>query len=376
MKKRKGISGLKEVKIISNKAPVVVTLAAALLCVVVGFQVPVSAQDLTATEKKTLLEEIEKIEKLLKDGRAKNNVRVLSQLRQASASPSSALKFYLECVKEVDWESKGKRETDWREWRDGQAEFDDSGYAKAMQYRLRYMVLTIQASMLDQDDSSTHAKLVKDSAAFLSSLISNYKDVSNHVDVLQDSVLSGKIAEKTRLSDSLDKPNRWSETPLDIDGIYETTILPYYRSTGNATSLKSAWKNRISQLGVIEGTAEPVKISTRGNRGGGSRDRGSTRGTSSADREKAREERKDNAEEAEARLAEFKRERLPGLEWEMERDNFVFGKNKSTAARALGSHLRKHLDNASAPSWMAELKKLAAGEYSAEDYIGYPDEDA
>jgi len=61
-------------------------------------------------------------------------------------------------------------------------------------------------------------------------------------------------------------------------------------------------------------------------------DGGGRNGTFGAqDREEAREQRRENSQDAESRVAEFKRDELPNLEWQMHRDGFLFGANKSGA---------------------------------------------
>lgn len=332
-----------------------------------------TAQELTATEREAILAEIEKIEKSLDGGRAKNNIRVLGQLRDAVTSYSKSLNYYLNCVKSEEWDDKGKRASEWKEWKDGEDDFKDSGYAKARQIQIRYLILTIQAAMLEEDDDDARAKLLPDLASFISGLVSNYSEVINHSDVLQEDVLGSMIAESTKLDVTLDKPKKWASSPLSIDSMYESTILPFYRETRNASSLRKAWESRISQLSAIKGTVEPVKISTRvrgGVIGSDRRGRGDT-----ADRDKVRDERKEKADEAAERLADFQKNELPRLQWEMERDSFVFGSKRSTSARAMGAHIRKHLDHSAASSWISELKKLASGDFTIEDYLDSDEED-
>lgn len=128
-------------------------------------------------------------------------------------------------------------------------------------------------------------------------------------------------------------------------------------------------------MNAINGTEEPVKISTRAKGGAFGTNRNLRGGGGTADRDKVREERKKNADEAAERLAKFQKEQLPGLEWEMERDSFVFGSNRATVARKLGSHIRSHLDHPSASAWIDELKKLASGDFTIEDYLDAEEQD-
>ena len=195
----------------------------------------------------------------------------------------------------------------------------------------------------------------------------------NHADVLRGDVLGGTIAQETKLDITLDKANKWAESPLSIDSIYDDTILPFYRVTKNPTSLRNAWESRISQLTTLAGTAEKIRISTRA-KGGllGGESRGGRRAPK---RQEVREQRKEKADDAAERLADFRREELPDLQWEMERDSFVFGSNKAASARKLGSHIRDHLDHKSATGWIAEMKKLAAGDFEVEDYLGIDKEE-
>ena len=352
--------------------------ASVLLCAAAA--VPLDSalsQELTDAEKKVILDELAKIEEKLNDSKSANNLRALKRFKEASASPSESLSFYLECVKDSDFDSKGKKESEWREWRDAQADFKDSNYAGALQYQLRYLVLTVQAGLLEKDDIQGKGTLLSQTVDYLTALVGNYRDLSNHKDVLSAGVLGSAFAESMRLQDTLTKAEGWSDSPLDIDGIYELTIFPYYRSQKNGASLQNAWDQRIKQLTTVVGTAEPVRITNRAARGAGPGGRqgagsgGAQVGT--ADRDEARDQRKENASEAAVRLAEFKEERLPALQWEMYRDAFLFGDNKSAAVRKLGGHIRSNLGHGSASSWIEEMKTLAKGEYKIEDYFGTED---
>jgi hypothetical protein len=330
-------------------------------CVLVTVAVaPATAQKLKDSEKQVILTELDKIEKLLKDGRAKNNARALRAYREAASSPTSSYEFFMQCTKQLEFTDRAKPESEWRKWRDAKAEnYRKVGHSKALQFQLKYLILSIRACSIEDDDKSL-AAMMPDVISFLGDLSQHYDSMVKYRSTLQAEVMGTVFAERMRLGETLETRNDWTFSPLAFEQIYGQTILPLYRRLKNDSAIQSAWTGWINQETKLASTAENVKIEP---------------GASKSARERIRDQRKEKAREKQMELRDFKDERLPEMQWGKARDAFLYGTNKSASARSMGKLIRDHLDHRAALSWVEELRELAKEKYELDAYFDKaPDE--
>ena len=74
-------------------------------------------QPLTPTEKKQMLDTINKIKTGVIKGRTGVNSAALAAYRGAASSNISAYEFYLKCYKEMNFTRKGAKESEYRDWK-------------------------------------------------------------------------------------------------------------------------------------------------------------------------------------------------------------------------------------------------------------------
>lgn len=314
------------------------------------------AQDDTETDAETerLLAEIASTKEVLLDGTSKNNERALSACNAALGSTKATYEFYMAARKQLEFDDAGKRESDWRDWRDQNEErYKSAEHIAALQLQLRYLVLTIRAASGD-DEFETLKALGSDLMKYLNALSSGYEKVGEHADRLQGSVLDSPIAERLKLNLTAGSSSHWCFSPSDVAGIYDKTILPVIRESGNFSALQSAWDNRMKHEAAMYVARGLVDAARAGPGGGGARFRGRTDA-----REREREERREGTRLKGEGEETFRDIRLPQLKWGKARDALFYGSSRITALRAMNSHVKANLDHPSAKTWIDELESLA-----------------
>ncbi len=259
-------------------APLLVSLFASIILA----QTPVSQPEisplpvmLTPAQTVHILKELEKVEETIGKGRGGLFGSALTKFREALASDSATVALYLDCYRLEHFERRDLKQSDFMEWRDrNEARLKDSDFRKALLLQLEYLVLSIQAQ--DIQDSKKLAPLVTSLQAFVGKAITAVQGSTKHsasgavsakdtpskggggrkgggggggpagdiVGLLRQDVGGSEFASAYKLEDHL-KREEWEYHPLDIGGIYNKVILPYYL-TEKPSELPSQWENRIN----------------------------------------------------------------------------------------------------------------------------------
>ncbi|MEM0896756.1 MAG: hypothetical protein AAGJ79_07695 [Verrucomicrobiota bacterium] len=340
----------------------------------------VSAQALPEQEQSQLEEMIKDIDVQLHGGTQKNNDRAKNTLRSALSNSKSTYEFFMTATKAVDFDEAGKRESDWREWRDENEDtYSSPEHIVAVQHQIRFLLLSIEfasAPTTEEAKAAAKKKAVADLIAYYDELGKHFSKLGTHQRDLRQRVTNTVIARSLQLDVTLPDQEGWTLSPLPVGRTYENVILPYFRAEKNHAYLQSAWDKRIDQEAKLLGT--PAVATGRGlggGRGTGGKGGGGRRGGAPVDERELERERE---REAERQLAErqeaFVRSTLPQLKWEKGVDAVLFGSNRASAFALLGSHIRAHLTHENAPDWLTELKTLAKGGWDPETYYSGVDE--
>lgn len=330
----------------------------------------------TAAEIAKLKVEIDSLDMVLNGGREKNNLRALAQVQGAMGSTKAALEFYLQAKKDVDYLKVGKRESDFREWRDrNEDRLKSPEYLAALQYQLRYLALSLQATS-GKDPEESLKKTIPAVIGYLDDLGAVYEKMEGQTSVLKRSVLDSSVAEYLKLDITVKRDSDWTFVPGNVPKIYDATILPHYRAAKNSAGLQSAWDKRIAQEAMMLDWSRSERGQTGGiegriremmERGGRGRfDRGD-------ERDREREAKKEDLRVREEKQAQFKEERLPELLWSKYRDGLLFGAAKALALGKMSSHVKANLGHPQAVDWLEELKGFIDGGYDADSYYDDPD---
>jgi hypothetical protein len=352
--------------------PIQARIACAGLTALAFASLPLSlaAQDLTDAQRQQILSGIKDLEMLLNDGSEKNNQRARQMFEAALADPKGPIEFYLEAKKIIDFDETGRRESDWKAWRDANEDrLKSPEHVAARRLQLRYLILTLDV-VASKDREKALAANLPALAAFIDDMAGAYPDLGEQRAVLRESVLDSDYAERTKIDLTVDREAEWVFTPGDVGAIYDRVVLPHFREPLNFTSLMAAWDKRIAHEGLLAVTEEAARggadTPQPGGGPGGDDDRRLGRlrerfggGGDARDRERAQEREEDR--QRDVAVDTFKTVRLPELQWARERDALEYGPDKPGAFARLTSHIRENLSHPSAQAWLSELRGLAEG---------------
>lgn len=315
-------------------------------------------------ESAKVLAEIESLKKLFYEGSDKNNERALAAIKNALSSPKATYEFYMESRKKLDFDDVGKRESDWREWRDKNEDgYKETEHLMARQLQLRYLALTIRASDSLQDEVPFRAVL-PELASFLDSMTGSVEKLADQAGVLRGSVMSSTFAKRMKLDMTVNDDFAWCLSPLNVSRIYDTTVLPFHRSEKNAVALAGAWDKRIGH------EAKLATLAATSGGGGGMQDL-IRRYRGGSDRDREREERREEQRKSKVGEEDFKTERLPELQWGKTRDALFFGTDRNASLRAMTALVKANLTHERARDWLEELSSLAeSATYDPDSYYG------
>jgi hypothetical protein len=209
------------------------------------------AVDLTPEQIQSLKARLESIRDNLESHLTTRNTTAAQSFAAAANDPRAAVELYLNCVKMVEFDREGRPESDFRGWKDGQAErLRDPEFVESLQQQLRYLALSCQAAE-SEDKTPVFAALMNHADA-LSRL------TEQPTGAITQSVANSVFAKAYFLEKLLGENERWEPVPINIAGIYNKAILPYLREK-DPQSLMNAWDKRIEQQSRLVAMVEEKK---------------------------------------------------------------------------------------------------------------------
>jgi len=295
-------------------------------CAAISF---VGAQQgrLSEREREDFLKRVREIRDAA-DSRIEARFRIaITSYRNAMASDDAAVALYLNCVEKLDFTDKNRRPGDFVEWRrKNDARLKSPAFRRALRHQLRWLVLSLQAT----SDTADRTRLASDARQILDSMVSDASSLKGHHEILSQPVTGSVFARAYEIGNVNVKD--WVFTPSEIGQIYEQIIMPPYRTSRRADSLRSAWIKRIQQeLHLLEEWSPEVND-------------GRSRIAMAS-------------ELVSPEVRKFRTEELPRRQWQMEVDLFKNGDPAGAAARML-SHLDQYATHAALRDWVIELEQL------------------
>lgn len=275
-------------------------------------------QPLTPTEKKQMLDTIKKIKTGVIKGRSGVNSAALSAYRAAASSNTSAYDFYLKCYKEMNFTRKGAKESEYRDWKAKNKDYLSSReHSTARRLQLQFLILTIRAANLEEKERDS---LIPELITLMDNCISAYPYIGKSKRILSSGATGSTFAQVYDLQSTLVGLKNWPRSPMDVSGIYESTIMPRYRTTETVKELMQAWDKRMSQ---------EIKIVAS-----------------------------ENSSEAEAN---FKNKTLPKLKWFKYMDLLRAGQSRE-ALTSMVALVRANPDHENIDEWLEDLEGYISGE--------------
>ena len=265
-----------------------------------------------------LLAQLEDVSKTMEEKKYGYNSGIIRDLRDAGSSSDKAFNLWLDCMKVIEFDEKGRTATEFSEWKRNQTK--NGNRERDVRLQLEVQWLTVVVMDANARTESARAEVVAAASTYIDSLLALLKKNDGRGAPNGD-VVGSVFGRRYKLDVTVGrKENGATHDPGSIGGIYDTVILPYYRRNKMATSLMQAWTRRIAH------EAEAV---------------------AALDFPEAREK--------------FEQERLPQLKWGQMKEMFELGQQE-TAGAAMVAHIRTNMAHRDAPRWIDDLRLLLAGE--------------
>jgi len=277
-------------------------------------------QNLSDADREAILKKIQTIQEQADSAVDKKFRNAQSAFSSAMNNENSALELYIKCEELMNFEKKNKKAVDFRDWKKSNNDkFLDTSFRLALQYQLRWCVLTLQAA----SENADREKLSIEAAKILDVMITDAEKLAPYQSILNQNVLSSVFAQAYNIN-GIEIKN-WPLAPGQFDAIYDELLLPPLRRADRINSLTACWQKRIKQQGELV-----LKWQSDGK---------SKSGEKSLEYEK------------------FITETLPQLRWDADVDIFKAGDQRGASIRML-KHIEDNLSHKSATKWIQSFNTL------------------
>ena len=239
---------------------------------------------------------------------------VIRELREAGTSGDKAFALWLDCIKDVEYDQRGRGAAEFSEWKRRQTKDSNRERDEGLRLQVQWLAIVLMETHAKTDAAKSEA--ISAAASFLDTMVEQAKkNEGNLGGPAGENVMGSVFARRFKLDTGGAKQDG-AGSPGDIDAIYDRMILPFLRSSKQPASLMNAWARRIAQQTAL---AEAKKFP------------------------EAKEK--------------FMTEKLPELKWGQTRDLFQLGQEESAAPNLL-SIIKANMAHRRAGEWIVELKGL------------------
>lgn len=278
-------------------------------------QTPPPPKPLKEEDAAKLLAQIEQMSKTLDEQKYGYNAKIIRELREAGASGDKAFALYLDAMKNVEFDQKGKTAGEFSEWKRRQTKDPNRERDTALQLQVQWLAIVLMHCNARTDIARNEA--VTAAGMFLDSLIEFARKAEGRfAGPASENVLNTVVAKHFKLDTTVTRREAGAYAPGDVDAIYDRMILPHYREADMATSLMQAWNKRIEQQTAIAASHKFIEAKEK-----------------------------------------FSAEKLPELKWGQAKDMFGIGQEEPAVQTMLGI-IKANLSHRSAAHWMEEMTAL------------------
>lgn len=208
------------------------------------------------TEK--LLEELEKLEAQNAEAMARGVEALEEQFRAAAQNSMKARNLYYQSRRLVDFEGKGMESLKFREWEQKfeealSQEDQEEAFEQILQMHLTWLAMTMRRHRLSEEEIPSIIPDVERYAQGVANFSREYEEggrgeARNVLNELWKRSVAGSSFLRAHNADQyLSGLKEWELVPSNYQGIYEQTLLPYWREQQNPKALEY-WAMRISLL--------------------------------------------------------------------------------------------------------------------------------
>lgn len=281
-----------------------------------------------------LLEQLEQMAKALDEQKFGHNASIIKELREAGLTADKSFNLWLDCMREVEYDQKGKTMAEFSEWKRKLTKEPNHDRDAEFQSEVQWLAIVLMDANARTEaaraDTITAAMLFVDTLVDRTGRVDREKPdgrgrpdgrgVGGPGGGINESVLSSVFAKHYKLDATVSKRETGAYSPGDVDAIYDKMILPFFREAKQAANLMNAWQKRINQQ------------------------------TAMAEAQHFKEAKE-----------QFVAEKLPVLRWGQAHELFTLGQEE-TAAQTMLSLIRANMSHRNASNWIEELKALVKKE--------------
>lgn len=309
-----------------------------------------AGSDISATEVNALLRQLRQMRSGLDSDERKRLNEALRLLTVASNSGTDALTLWTNSIRTVDFERKGKKDTEFNEWRKkNDARLHDVGFGLALRLQCRYLKLCLEAN----DD----ARLINASPAIVALLedaIKVYPQCGQHAQVLREDAFGSVIAK--RLGIEKHRPEGLPGGVLALDGHFNRFVKLAHAK--NPAAVATLWELRLKhERALAEAVDQNARLQRRKAAAGGSPSAPRPGVTTARDKREAEAEKEPESTKA---VDTFEEERLPDLTWRMGEDVYKAGMRRRGIEIFFGV-VKKYPKHPSVSDWVDRITEIAEG---------------
>ena len=235
---------------------------------------PLWAQDASPVDLKALTALLKQI-KEMRTATEKSKVdRVLQDFRAAAASNDAAIAFYAQAIGATQFDGKTHELTEFQEWKKREADnLKSAAMQNAARLHLSYALLTIQraggmTTKQLEPALSAHIAAVTAAGAADAAVLARREKAQDlkeaghrqnnggkqpekeplfwDQDLIKRGVDNGIFVQWYGISKTFANLKDWETSPGNLDGIYQKTLLPYYRQNKDPRVI-AYWDDKIQQ---------------------------------------------------------------------------------------------------------------------------------
>jgi hypothetical protein len=194
------------------------------------------AQSNQPVDPQAMLQALQDIKQKQSDSAKSQLVNTIRDFSGAAASDGAALDFYIQAVDTTEFVGRPREVTSLIEWKKKELPRING---TAVRTCLRYMVISMQraAGATDAQIFPSVIAYAQDTEALL--------PVMGDQPILQEGIADNIFSKWYNLNGQLAGLQNWEASPGNIDGIYETFLLPYMRQTKDPRII-NYWDDKIA----------------------------------------------------------------------------------------------------------------------------------
>lgn len=182
------------------------------------------AQDAPPIDLNSMLRELNELQGKQKENLTRNRAQLVQNLSTAAQSAEKSLDLYFEAVMAMNFEGMNRENTMFKEWKDKEKEkWSSKQFETALRFYLYYMAISVRKGA-NEPNATLMPQLIGYCRDYLAA-----RDLVKDQDIMKKPLSTFIIANYLQISQLLPKGEDWEQAPGNIDGIFEKSVLPYWR---------------------------------------------------------------------------------------------------------------------------------------------------